>query len=153
MFYPHISRGRCTYCLQHGCSLSLIHISVRRLNDYIDDIPYRCHHGNQLEKVPEDFSNILNAYLNECSNTGNKSPTILAKKKTCVRFLNYIKQIGCNDIGDLNAGKISQALLIYDNTDNYARIRQFMRYLYDSGLIKTDFSGIVPCLLYTSRCV
>ena len=107
--------------------------AVRRLNDYIDDIPYRCHHGNQLEKVPEDFSNILNEYLNECSNTGNKSPTILAKKKTCVRFLNYIKQIGCNDIGDLNAGKISQALLIYDNKDNYARIRQFLRYLYDSG--------------------
>ena len=97
-----------------------------------------------MEKVPEDFSNILNEYLNECSNTGNKSPTILAKKKTCVRFLNYIKQIGCNDIGDLNAGKISQALLIYDNKDNYARIRQFLRYLYDSGLIKTDFSGIVP---------
>lgn len=118
--------------------------AVRRLNDYIDDIPYRCHHGSQLEKVPEDLSNILNEYLNECSNTGNKSPTILAKKKTCVRFLNCIKQIGCNDIGDLNAGKISQALLIYDNKDNYARIRQFLRYLYDSGLIKTDFSGIVP---------
>ena len=44
--------------------------AVRRLNDYIDDIPYRCHHGSQLEKVPEDFSNILNEYLNECSNTG-----------------------------------------------------------------------------------
>ena len=55
--------------------------TVRRLDDYIDDIPYRCHHESPLEKVSEIFSNILNEYLNECSNTGNKSPTLLAKEK------------------------------------------------------------------------
>lgn len=127
-----------------GSTFSAYACAVRRLNDYIDDIPYRCHHGSQLEKVPENFSNILKDYLNECSNTGNKSSTILAKRKTCVRFLNYIKQAGCNDISDLNTEKMSQALLIYDNKDNYARIRQFLRYLYDTGFTKTDFSGIVP---------
>ena len=29
--------------------------AVRRLNDYIDDVPYRCHHGSQMEKVPVIF--------------------------------------------------------------------------------------------------
>lgn len=117
--------------------------AIRRLNDYIGNIPYRCHHGSSVEKAPESFSHILEDYLDECSGNGNKPSTILTKQKTCVCFLGYIKQAGCNDISNLNTGMISRALLVYDNKDNYARIRQFLHFLYDKGFTRTDTSWIM----------
>lgn len=118
--------------------------AIRRLNDFINDRPYRCHHDNPSEGVLEIYEDVLNAYLERCGNAGNKPYTISVKKNTCVRFLNYIAQAGCSSLLSLNTGLISQALLIYDNKDHYAIIRSFLGYLADNGLTQKDFSGIVP---------
>ncbi len=75
---------------------------------------------------------------------GNKPTTVIEKKKSCILFLKYIGQAGCVDFSTLDAGLAGQALLIYTNKDNYARIRQFLKYLTDKGYTKTDFSGVVP---------
>lgn len=118
--------------------------AIRRLDDYIEGSPYRCHHGNPGEEVPEVFKYILNEYLDACVESGNKKATATEKKKSCILFLKYVAQTGCTDISSLDAGLAAQALLIYTNKDNYARIRQFLKHLADKGYTQTDFSGVVP---------
>ena len=118
--------------------------AVRRLDDYLDGKPYRCHHGNPSDKVVGVYADIMDGYLDECSTKGNAPATIAAKEKTCIAFLNYIEKEGCNDISDLNTGMIARALLIFSNKENYARIRLFLKYLSDKGFTSSDFSGIVP---------
>jgi len=118
--------------------------AIRRLDDFIDGKPYRCHHGNPVENVAEAYSGILNEYVNECIQNGNSQNTIDAKFRACIKFLNYIWDAGGLDLMDLNAEIITRAVLIFDNKDNYAHIRQFLIYAASKNLTQTDFSGIIP---------
>ena len=130
----------------HVCSrtLSFYTCAVRRLNDFIAGNPYRSHHGNPSEKVAKAFSENLNGYLDTCRSIGNSNDTIIAKEKACISFLNFIEQVGCTDLYVLNAQLVSNALLIFDNKDNYAQIRLFLKYAAQKGITATDLSGIVP---------
>lgn len=44
----------------------------------------------------------------------------------------------------MNVKLVSQALLTFDNKDNYARVRMFLMFLADIGITESDLSGIVP---------
>ena len=125
-------------------TLSSYICAVRRLDDYIDGKPYRCHHDNPKLEAPLEFSDILSEYLHECERSGNKPLTVLSKEKTCVSFLNQVAHNGCFDLLKLDAGIITRALLVYSNKDNYARVRQFLQYLAVEGITEVDFSGMVP---------
>ena len=118
--------------------------AVRRLDDYIDGKPYRCHHGNYNEQIPWVFADTLTGYLQECINNGNKPATVCSKERTCISFLNFVENAGCFDLSQLNTGIVSQALLTFSNKDAYARIRQFLNYLAEKGIIEMDLSRIVP---------
>lgn len=125
-------------------TLSSYICAVRRLDDYIDGKPYRCHHDEQKLEVPLEFADVLSDYLHECEQNGNKPPTVLAKERSCVSFLNQVALNGCFDLSKLDAGIITHALLVFSNKDNYARIRQFLQYIAAEGITEVDFSGIVP---------
>lgn len=125
-------------------TLSSYICAVRRLDDYIDGKPYRCHHDDPKFEAPPEFSDILTEYLHECEQSGNKTPTVLSKERTCVSFLNQVALNGCLDLSKLDAGIITRALLVFSNKDNYARVRQFLQYLAVEGITEVDFSGIVP---------
>ncbi len=125
-------------------TLSSYICAVRRLDDYIDGKPYRCHHDDPKPEAPPEFSDILSEYLHECEQSGNKYPTIQSKEKTCVDFLNQVTLNGCFDLSKLDVGIITRALLVFSNKDNYARVRQFLQYLATEGITEVDFSGIVP---------
>lgn len=118
--------------------------AVRRLDDFINGRPYRCHHGTLSEEAPEIYAKVLDAYLEECMASGNKSYTINSKRNVCIKFLNYIEQSGCQALSDIDTGLISRALLIYTNKDHYAKIRMFLKYLASKEMIKSDLSEIVP---------
>lgn len=125
-------------------TLSSYICAVRRLDDYIDGKPYRCHHDEQKLEVPLEFADVLSDYLHECEQNGNKPPTVLAKERSCVSFLNQVALNACFDLSKLDAGIITHALLVFSNKDNYARIRQFLQYIAADGITEVDFSGIVP---------
>ena len=118
--------------------------AVRRLNDYIDGKPYRCHHGDYNEQVPLVFADTLTGYLQECIDNGNKPATICSKERTCISFLSFVENAGCSDLSHLNTGIVSQALLTFSNKDAYARIRLFLNYLAEKSIIEMDLSRIVP---------
>ncbi len=132
-----------TLNVSEATSVSYI-CAIRRLNDYLDGIPYRCHHGNPCDCVVDIYESVLNEYLDYCKGINNKPATIQAKERSCVIFLNYLELHGCSTLSKLSPELISQALLCFDNKDNYALIRLFLRYLFEEGHIKSDFSSIVP---------
>lgn len=125
-------------------TLSSYVCAVRRLDDYIDGKPYRFHHENQTLTAPREYSDVISAYLVECENNGNKPATVFSKERACVVFLNQLALERCFKLSQLNAETVTHALLVFTNKDDYARIRQFLKYLADTGITKTDFSGIVP---------
>lgn len=118
--------------------------AIRRLNDYLNGLPYRCHHGNHCYCAVDSYAPVLDEYLEYCKGINNKSATIHAKERACVIFLNCLESHGCSTLSELTPELVSQALLCFDNKDNYALIRLFLRYLFDEGHIKSDFSGIIP---------
>lgn len=131
---------------QNVCESTLVAYScaIRRLDDYIEGKPYRCHHDNEKNESPEVFSNILSKYLHHCEEKGNKIVTILAKEHVCVSFLTYVYEEGCSDLSKMDLSIVTRGLLTFSNKDSYASIRQFLKYLYDIGIVENDFSGIVP---------
>lgn len=118
--------------------------AIRRLDDRIDGNPYRCHHADSVPQIPECFLTLLSEYLSDCERIGNQPSTVRSKKFTCSQFLSFLEKKGCTDISALNTELVSQAILIYTNQDNYARIRQFLKYLSEREITDTDYSRIVP---------
>ena len=124
-------------------TLSAYLCAIRRLDDYVSGNPYRCHHNNPADKVPEIYASVLKEFLDDSRTAGNKPATLQAKEWACIKFLNCIDQIGCSDLSDLDASTVSRALLTFANKDNYAIIRQFLKYLAYNGILP-DLSGVVP---------
>ncbi|MBR0341312.1 MAG: tyrosine-type recombinase/integrase [Oscillospiraceae bacterium] len=135
-FFDSIDVGESTY--------SFYAVAVRRINDFINGEPYRCHHQVADVEIPAAFTEAVNAFLTECERSGNKSVTIKQKKKSCGLFLQEIEKLGCTDLSCLNVQLVSQALLIFENKDHYAVCRQFLGFLSETGIIDKDYSGIVP---------
>ena len=117
-FFDSIDVGESTY--------SFYAVAVRRINDFINGEPYRCHHQVADVEIPAAFTEAVNAFLTECERSGNKSVTIKQKKKSCGLFLQEIEKLGCTDLSCLNVQLVSQALLIFENKDHYAVCRQFL---------------------------
>ena len=118
--------------------------AIRRLDDFIEGKAYRCHHGNTKTEVPMLFSSILSGYLHQCEVAGNKPATICAKERACVSFLTFVYEEGCTDLSQINANTVARGLLSISNKDSCARIRLFLKYLSHAGIMKADYSGIVP---------
>ena len=118
--------------------------AIRRLDDFIDEKPYRSHHDCPLVQVSPEFTCILDKYLQACRDEGNKPATLKSKETTCRLFLDFLIKNGCTDISRLNTGMVSQSLLTFSNRDRHAGIRQFLRFLAKSAVIETDLSGVVP---------
>ena len=133
-------------CKVSDSTMTAYKCAVRRLNDYLEEIPYKCHRTDAEIQVPDVFSQSFERYLSKCENDGNKQWTISAKKKSCARFLRQLYTDDIRDLALLSADQISRAINIFDNKDDLDRIRQFLRYLADMKVTKWDFSGIVPRL-------
>lgn len=64
-------------------------LMIRRLDDYLNNIPYRCHRAMNTPDVPPAFTGELNNYLKYCSSIGNKPRTIDAKKILLSEFSSF----------------------------------------------------------------
>ena len=118
--------------------------AIRRLNDFIESKPFRSHHDCPHVQAPPEFTSILEEFLQECIDSGNKPATLQFKERTCGLFLDSLKKGGCTDLSCLDVGRVSRSLLTFSNKERYAVIRQFLRFLADKSITETDLSGIVP---------
>ena len=118
--------------------------AIRRLDDHIEEKPYRLQRGNQRAVVAKEFADVLSDYLANCKELGNKPATLCSKERVCTLFLNHIEQEGCTDVAKLDADLVLKSLLIFTNKNNYDIVCLFLKYLADAGITQRDFSGIVP---------
>ena len=122
----------------------MVSLMIRRIDDYLNDIPYRCHRAMKKPNVPPTFAGLLDDYQEYCKGIGNKPETVRIKKDFCLIFLQFLSDIGCNNIFEITAEIVAKSCLNYTNKDGYAVLRQFLRYLFEKSLISTDLSAIVP---------
>ena len=122
----------------------MVSLMIRRIDDYLNDIPYRCHRAMKKPNVPPTFAGLLDDYQEYCKGIGNKPETVRIKKDFCLIFLQFLSDIGCNNIFEITAEIVAKSCLNYANKDGYAALRQFLRYLFEKSLISTDLSAIVP---------
>lgn len=122
----------------------MVLLMIRRIDDHLNGIPYRCHRTMKSPDVPPVFAGLLDHYQEYCISIGNKLGTIDTKKRFCLIFLQFISNIGCNDISEITAEIVAKICRIYTNKDGYAALRQFLRYLFEKGLITKYLSAIVP---------
>lgn len=118
--------------------------AIRRLNDFIDKKPFRSHHDYPHVQVPSEFSGILDEYLRECADNGNKPATIQSKERTCALFLNHLREDGCTSLSNMDTRMVSRALLTFANKDCFSLVRQFLTFLAEKGITEANLSGIVP---------
>ena len=118
--------------------------AIRRLNDFHAGKPFRSHRECPHIQSPPEFSWLLDEYLRECMDGGNKPATLQTKERICGLFLDLLKRDGCTELSQMDAGTVSRLLLAFSNKDSYAVIRQFLRFLADKGVTEMDLSGVVP---------
>lgn len=120
--------------------------AVRRLDDFANGRPYRCHHEVNHLQVPECFAAILDSYLARCREIENRPSTVKVKRIVIAHFLCHLQANLCTSLDKLDAGMVSRALLIFKNKEHYSQIRDFLVYLADSGIANADLSGAVPSI-------
>jgi integrase len=113
----------------------------------------RCHKLPGIQ-VADCFSEILDNYLRNQESLGIKVKTVRCKSIQMTRFLNYLYTHGIDDIGLLEADMILS--FVKELNDIYMRntvsgilftLRNFLVFLYDSGLTDTPFQQLFPVII------
>ena len=118
---------------------------IRRLNDVIEGNSFRLIKPEPLIQPPPQYSEALDLYLQHCVNIDNNMEnTVSWKRSVCSKFLWFISELGCSNYSDINTNYICRAIVRHTNKDAYAIIKAFIQYLYDTGILEFDYSGIIP---------
>lgn len=117
---------------------------ILRLNDECFETHYIKRHTEESEKPPSRWSAVLADYLLYCKQKGNHENTIKNKYHFCTRFLNILSEHGLQNLSNINASGTVHACLQLTDKGAYIEIRQFLAYLYETGVIYSDVSKVVP---------
>ncbi|MBT9140244.1 MAG: Tyrosine recombinase XerD [Dehalococcoidia bacterium] len=113
----------------------------------------RCHKLSGIH-VADCFSGFLGNYLRYQESLGIKVKTVRCKSIQMTRFLNYLHTRGLDDFRLLNADMILS--YVKELNDIYMRntvsgilftLRNFLVFLYDSGLTDTPFQQLFPVII------
>jgi len=117
---------------------------LRRLADLNNGADFTLTRRLPEPAPPSQFAGLLESYLESCVRMGNKEDTVQGKRRFCREFLRNLIGVGCSGICDINTTLVCQAVLKLSNKDSYAVIRSFLRYLFETSVIKHDLSGVIP---------
>lgn len=117
---------------------------VRRLNDY--------HYGNgfvlvsakEEELLPEDYERIIKLFADACKEKGNLPSTIKGKVRFCRGFYGNLIRLGCSNVKEMDAGRISKSCAMMVNKGSWAVIRELMLFLVKTNELERDYSVLIP---------
>jgi len=118
--------------------------AIRRLNDFHSGGEYTIISEHNIELLSDDYERVLDMFVVQCIETGNKPATIKSKKFFIRNFLNDCISNGCMGIHSLDPSCVCKACLMVGNKDAWAVIRSFFRFLNINGLTEFDLSTLVP---------
>ena len=117
---------------------------VRRLNDVSKGIGYRLIKSKTVLLTPPQYSKPLESYLQHCQSHGNKECTITWKRSICCKFLCSLTSLGCLSVDDISTDYICRTIVCHTNKDAYAVVRAFLQHLFQTNILKIDYSDIIP---------
>lgn len=99
---------------------------------------------------PEKFKLVVDEFLEQQKEKGNKPQTILQHARTLKRFAVYLSKIGVDSFTDLKPSHISSFFVdsineMVQNLSTYlCNLRVFFRFLYLNGYNEEDLSLVIP---------
>lgn len=137
------------YCDDHKLSED----SIRKCRAIIRRFDSQCEGSEWIQtigfrkntvNIPECYISIINRYLDNCLDTGNKPITVNRKRQYTEEFVSRLNELGCNSLQDMTPSNVLKACTAFDFTGSWPFISQFLSYLFNEGIIERDLSTFVP---------
>jgi len=149
-YTPVIGDALVDYCENklHVCASRVIRAKniVSKLNrllkGYDGNEALWCDHSVHIA-LPEDLQIVLDKYILQCRINGNKETTLHYKRWICAKFLANLAALGCISTNHIKGEDVQTAFLQLKYTRYWERIGLFLRFLYEQGYTKHNYS----CLL------
>ncbi len=116
---------------------------LNRLNQGLDGTEVFKACKEKCFSLPEGLEKSLQAFLKYCELAGNRKTTIKYKRWICGRFLENLAAQGCMSPKDINGKRIQAAFVSLGFTRYWERIRMYLRYLFEEGLVERNYSGLI----------
>lgn len=118
---------------------------IRRLNDFTNGKRFLMTPTSFDYRCPIVFENSYNQFIELLKSKGLKDSTIKAYELALIRMLQNLYNNGVDDWNKLNAKAVLSAFEKDSNKCNFATCaKRFFRYLVNEGVIKYDYSGVLP---------
>ena len=94
--------------------------------------------------IPDAFAEVVNCFLEDCIENGNKAETIAEKELYVRKYCENLIACGCNSFDSINPDIILQAALMNPNSHSWRIERMFLRYLADADIVKINYAPLIP---------
>lgn len=130
--------------------------TIRHLNEFLygnnfwqrrprNVFHYQPHKGKEPLSCPVQFSGVFDRFLQEIGREGLKDITIGQYRHTCIKMLQDFDSQGVTDWQYIKAKNLTTAFMNSTNKHHFATYaKRFFRYLLESGVLATDYTGILP---------
>lgn len=131
---------------------------IRRLNEFLygnsfwqrkprNIFQYKSHSGKEPQACPEQFSEVFEHFLQSLAKDGLKEITIEQYRRSCTRMLRDFDFQGVRGWQGIEAKNLTSAFMNSTNKHHFLSCaRRMFRYLFDAGIVKADYTGILPTL-------
>lgn len=138
-FLEHMGRG------DYGDAyLRSLRRKVYLLDCVVSGEPVRVMRPREGNGTAPRFGRVVEEYAEHCRRGGNKAGTVTQKRRYAERLLDSMESCGCRDLSELTPDVVLRACLAVDVTGCRSYHRTFLRYLFDAGVVATDYSPLVP---------
>lgn len=130
--------------------------TIRHLNEFVygnsfwqrkprNVFRYQSHKHKSPLACPDQFSAMLEEFLQSIYREGLKDVTIEQYRRTCIKLLQDIDSQGITDWKYIKAKNLTTAYMNSSNKHHFVSYaRRFFRYLLESSVVETDYTGILP---------
>lgn len=93
--------------------------------------------------LPDQFQDVLDAFINTCKISGNSYDTIHYKRWICARFLRNLFDHACRSTNDITGELVQTAFLELIYPRYWDKIGPFLLFMYENGYISGDYSKLI----------
>lgn len=124
--------------------LNEVKVFVARLNAILRKEGFlACRKRSVPDALPPEMENLVIQYLSFCAKKGLRPKSIEKYDLVCRRFLKVMTEDGVRKADDITTATVSRACLLISNY-YLDEIQAFLRYLWNDGIVKRDYSFLVP---------
>jgi len=125
---------------------------IRRLNEYVDGEKYSYKYLRVDYECPKEFLLECEAFLQSLQKNGLKDVTIQKYRVFCVKLFQDFVNNGTNSWSRVNAKVVADAFTRNTHKSQFRSYsKRLFRFLVDAGIIKYDYSGILPNVQWLKR--